>query len=284
MEHRSYRLRGTPDCPVSIYTANSSNQFSHWHPEIEISLILSGTLHCRLEDQDFSLKAGDILIINPNQYHHSIHQSEDHRHVGVIFSPEIITMPENHIFQKLFVAPLSDGRLQLPNVLQTGHPAYDTVAAAINRISAGNLYLDESKLLRYTQVITICAALQPYCTLTQAEDQRQSPEDRTVRKAMFYIHNFYAKPLSLEQIAAHVHLQPTYLCRVFKKQTGHTVMEHLAITRVDAAKFLLRRDSLPMARVAELAGFSSERAFHRQFKQVTGMTPKAYQKQQTVLG
>ena len=88
----------------------------------------------------------------------------------------------------------------------------------------------------------------------------------------------------MEQIAAHVHLQPTYLCRVFKKQTGHTVMEHLAITRVDAAKFLLRRDSLPMARVAELAGFSSERAFHRQFKQVTGMTPKAYQKQQTVLG
>ena len=280
MEHRSYRLRGTPDCPVSIYTENSSNRFSHWHPEVEISLILSGNLHCRLEDRDFFLSAGDILIINPNQYHCSISQSEDHRHRGVIFSPEIIAMPDEHIFQRLFVAPLSDGRLQLPNVLQPGHPAYDTVAVAINRISTGNLYLDESKLLRYTQVITMCAALQPYSTLTKAEDQRQSPEDRTVRKAMLYIHNFYEKPLSLEQIAAHVHLQPTYLCRIFKKQTGHTVMEHLTITRVDAAKFLLRRDSLPMSRIAELAGFPSERSFYRQFKQVTGITAKGYQKQQ----
>ena len=280
MEHRSYRLRGTPDCPVSIYTVNSSNRFSHWHPEIEISLILSGTLHCRLEDQDFFLNVGDILIINPNQYHCSISQSEDHRHVGVIFSPEIIAMPDDHIFQKLFVAPLSDGRLQLPNLIKPDHPAFEAVAAAIKQIAKGNMYLDDSKLLRYTQVMTICMALQPYCTLTQHKDQRQTPEDRTVQKAMVYIHNKYAGPLTLEQIAAHVHLQPTYLCRVFKKQTGHTVMEHLAQTRVDAAKFLLRRDALPMARIAELAGFPSERAFYRQFKQITGITPKTYQKQQ----
>ena len=280
MEYRSYRLRGTPDCPVSVYTSNHKNKFSHWHPEVEVQLQLSGTMHCRLEDQDIFLGAGDILIINPNQFHKHISQSDDYRYIGVIFSPEIITMPEHHVFQKLFVAPLSDGRLQLPNVLQPDHPAYDIVAAAIKRITGGNLYLDDSKLLRYTQVVTMCAALQPHCTLTTPKDQRRAPEDRTVRRAMIYIHNFYAKALTLEQIAAHVHLHPNYLCNIFKASTGHTVMEHLAQTRVDAAKFLLRRDSLPMARVAELSGFPSERSFFRQFRQVTGITPKTYQKQQ----
>ena len=97
---------------------------------------------------------------------------------------------------------------------------------------------------------------------------------------MIYIHNLYARPLTLGGIAKHVNLQPNHLCAVFKAQTGHTVMEHLAITRVDAAKFLLRRDSLPMARVAELSGFPSERTFFRQFQKYAGMTPKAYQKQQ----
>ena len=72
-------------------------------------------------------------------------------------------------------------------------------------------------------------------------------------------------------------------CATFEKQTGHTVMEHLTITRVDAEKFLLRWDSLPMARVAGLAGFSSEHSFYHQFKQVTGITPKAYQKQQRLV-
>ena len=280
MEKRSYKLRGTPDCPITVYGVSKPTTFSHWHPEVQVLMVQEGTLHCRLEDRELMLSAGDILVINPNQYHCTLHQSEDHRHIGMTFSLEVIAMPEIHVFQRNFVAPLADGRLQLPNLLQPGHPAYESVANAMNGLSGGNLYLEETKLLRYYRVMTICMALQPYCKLTQAEDQRQAPEDRTVRKAMVYIHNYHRTSLTLVRIARHVHLDPTYLCKVFKKQTGHTVMEHLAITRVDAAKFLLRRDALPMARIAELAGFPSERAFYRQFKQITGITPKTYQKQQ----
>ena len=282
MEHRSYRLRGTPDCPISVYTANYKNQFSHWHPEVEILMVFAGSLHYRLDDRDIILNAGDILVINPNQFHCSVSHTKGRQHVNVIFSLEAISMAEDHIFQKNFVAPLSDGRLQLPNLLQPDHPAYEAVASAMQRISIGNLYLDDSKLQRYAQVMTMCIALQPYCILTRPKDQRQSPEDRTVRMAMLHIHNKYAEPLTLEQIAAHVHLHPNYLCNIFKKQTGHTVMEHLARTRVDAAKFLLRRDALPMARVAELSGFSSERTFFRQFQMYAGMTPKSYQKEQYI--
>lgn len=280
MEHRSYKLRGAPDCPIAVYGISKPTLFSHWHPEVELLMVVSGTLYCRLENRDMAVNAGEILIINPNQLHSILGYSEDHRYINVIFSLEAIAMPQTHIFQRNFVGPLADGRLQLPNLLQSDHPAYETVAAAIKRMRKGDLYLDESKLFRYTQVVAICAALQPYCKLTQAEDQRQSPEDRTVRKAMIYIHNLYARPLTLRGIAKHVNLQPNHLCTMFKAQTGHTVMEHLAITRVDAAKFLLRRDSLPMTRVAELAGFPSERTFFRQFQKHAGMTPKTYQKQQ----
>ena len=50
--------------------------------------------------------------------------------------------------------------------------------------------------------------------------------------------------------------------------------------RIDAATFLLRRDDLSMSEVAEKAGFGSEAMFFRRFKAATGMTPKAYRKQQ----
>ena len=280
MQYRSYRLRGTPDCPVSVYTVNIEKHFSHWHPEVEIMMLFSGNLHCQLEDQIFSLNAGDILIINPNQFHREVSHSENYAHMSVIFSTEIIAMPEGHIFQKYFVAPLSDGRLQLPNLVRPDHPVYRTVYDALQKLAESRIYSEDSKLLRYTQIATICAALQPYCTLTTPKDLRQSPDEHSVQKAILYIHNLYATPLTLEKIAAHIPLHPTYLCKIFKAQTGHTVMEHLAQTRVDAAKFLLRRDALPMARVAELSGFPSERSFYRQFKAVTGITPKTYQKQQ----
>ena len=148
-------------------------------------------------------------------------------------------------------------------------------------MNQGSVYLDQSRFLRYTRIVAICAALQPHCNLTQATDQRRHPEERTVRTAMIYIHNRYSQPLPLKEIAAHVHLHPNYLSAIFKEQTGHTVTEHIARTRVDAAKFLLRRDALPMARVAELCGFPSERSFYRNFQKITDTTPKAYQKEQT---
>ena len=279
MQHRNYKLRGTTDCPIAVYGLASNHNISHWHPEPEVTAVLEGTITCALEDQEFTLRAGDILIINPNQFHSFKNHSEDYRYISTIFSLEAIAMPETHIFQKTFVGPLGDGRLQLPNLVQPGHPAHDTVFTIMSRLNRGNLYRDDSKVYRYTQIVTLCAAMQPYCTFTQEADRRQAPEDRSVRSAMIHIHNFYMRPLTVEMIAAHVHLHPNYLCNVFKKQTGHTVMEHLARTRVDAAKFLLRRDALPMARVAELAGFPSERSFYRQFRLITGMTPKTYQKQ-----
>ena len=279
--HRSHKVRGMPDCPIAVYYSHRLVPISHWHPEVEFLMITAGTVLCRLESREMKLKAGDILIINPNQGHSLLEFSEDHRYVNVIFSLEAITMPDAHIFQKNFVGPLADGRLLFPNLLQPEHPAHGTVWAAIGSLSGGNLYLDETKLFRYTQIVAICAALQPYCTLTRATDHRQHPEERTVRKAMFYIHNRYSRPLPLEEIAKHVHLHPNYLSAVFKAQTGHTVTEHIARTRVDAAKFLLRRDALPMARVAELSGFPSERSFYRNFQKITGITPKAYQKEQT---
>ena len=101
-----------------------------------------------------------------------------------------------------------------------------------------------------------------------------------MRKVIMYLYFRYREPLTLEKIAAYAHLHPNYLCSIFKSYAGRTVMEQLTQTRVDAAKYLLRRDSLSMPQVAELTGFPSERTFYRQFKQLTGMTPKEYQKAQ----
>ena len=280
MAYRSYKVRGVPDCPIAVYFSQPLSVLTHWHPEVEIMLVTKGNVHIRLEDQDYHLTAGDILILNPNQLHSVVGLSGDHRCINVIFSLEAIAMPRGHIFQENFAGPLSDGRLQLPNLLLPDHPAHSTVHALLEKMPQGNLYRDDSKFFRYTRLVAICAALQPYCTLTEPTVRRQVPEDKSVRTAMILIHNRYARPLPLAEIAAEVHLHPNYLSAIFKAQTGHTVTEHIAMTRVDAAKFLLRRDALPMARVAELTGFPSERSFYRQFQKITGMTPKAYQKQQ----
>lgn len=282
MKGRSYKLRGVPDCPISVYNL-PVKPASGWHPEVELILNHEGLLHCRLDQQELTLKEGEILIVNPNRFHAICDRDVTRKFGNVIFSLEAISMPKSHLFQRNFVTPLSEGRLELPSILKTDHPAYQTVRTTMEALREGNPHTDEVKLRRYIHVVAICGALLPYCTRVQDADLRQTPEDQTVRRVMIHIHFYYNRPLTLQQLADYVHLHPNYLCHLFKAYTGQTVMEHLYQTRVEAAKFLLRRDALPMARVAELSGFPSERAFYRQFHNITGMTPKSYQKQQIML-
>ena len=103
MAHRNYKVRGTPDCPIAVYSTSKLVRLSHWHPEVELLLVTCGTIHCRLGDRDLPLTTGDILIINPNQAHSFLSFSEDHRYINVFFSTEAIAMPESHIFQRLFL-------------------------------------------------------------------------------------------------------------------------------------------------------------------------------------
>ncbi len=280
MDKKFYMLRGNSDCPISVYGNMHTRRFSHWHPEVEMMLFRAGTVRLRVDDREVTLREGDIFIINPNQLHTGLGYTEDHVCLSVIFSLEAITMPKEHIFQRNFVSPLSDGRLLLPDLLRPDHPAYKEVRGLMEQLLQGDLQKDDTKIFRYTRIVAICAALQPYCTPGSAVDSRQSSEDLTVRKIMTFIHFHYSEPVTLKQIADRVHLHPNYLCKHFKSYTGSTIMEHLYRTRVEAAKFLLRRDALSMERVAALSGFSSERAFYRQFRKFTGISPKAYQKQQ----
>ena len=279
MEHRNYTLRGTPDCPISVYHSTRLRHRVSVHPELELILLLQGNILYQMDGQTTLLTPGDILIISPNHPHNILNTSKELRFINVLFWAEAVSMPKEHIFQQSFVAPLWKGKIRLPSLLQPGHPIYQTVRSILEQLPPGFPQDDHQKIFLFSQIIGLCAALQPY-TASNSQHPRQFPEDQAMRKVIMYLYLHYREPLTLEKIATCVHLHPNYLCGVFKSYAGRTVMEQLTQTRVDAAKYLLRRDSLSMPQVAELTGFPSERTFYRQFKQLTGMTPKEYQKEQ----
>lgn len=279
MEFRNYVVRGTPDCPISVYHSTKMIHRVNVHPELELILVLRGKVHCQMDGQTMLLTPGDIWVISPNQPHRILDTSKDLRFINVLFWAEAVSLPKEHIFQQSFVAPLWNGRIRLPSLLQQEHPAYQAVRSILEQLPPGFPQDEGGKIFRFSQIIALCAALQPYAT-SSAQSPRQFPEDHAMRKVIMYLYFHYREPLTLEKIAAYAHLNPNYLCNVFKSYAGRTVMEQLTQIRVDAAKYLLRRDSLSMPQVAELTGFPSERTFYRQFKQFTGMTPKEYQKEQ----
>lgn len=92
-----------------------------------------------------------------------------------------------------------------------------------------------------------------------------------------YIQAHYAdKGLTTRQIADHTYLTHTYLCALFKKETGKTVNEYVTEIRMAKAKELLQNRRLKLYEVALAIGITDSNYFSSLFKKSTGMTPSQY--------
>lgn len=281
---RNYRHRGTPDLPMATYIAISGKNMnnylgSEYHPETEFSLQAEGTCHMRIDDRPYLCRKGDIIIVPPNIVHQRIYASEDARIHSIVFSTDAIRMLPGHFFQKGFVQPLSDGLLELPRLLQPCHPAYEAVYGYMMQLEACRIYEKNYKQHRLLALMGICLALMPYCRVITQEAPIPDPGHEGVKLCMRYLHNNHTQKITLPALAKHCHLHPNYLCAVFKQYTGETIFDYLTRIRVESAQRLLKED-LPVNKVAELSGFRSECLLYRKFKELTGMTPKAYAKKE----
>lgn len=86
-----------------------------------------------------------------------------------------------------------------------------------------------------------------------------------------------AEDISLSWVAERIHIAPSYLSHVFKKDTGATFTDYLNRLRIILAKRLIGSKSMKMYEIAEKTGFSDYRYFSLVFRNITGMTPTDYQ-------
>jgi YesN/AraC family two-component response regulator len=93
-----------------------------------------------------------------------------------------------------------------------------------------------------------------------------------VRLAMDYMLDHYASDISLEETASALQISPSYLSRLFKKETGFSFVDGLNRVRVDAAKVCLL-EGMNLKQTASLCGFRYYNYFIKVFKYHAGVTP-----------
>ena len=77
-----------------------------------------------------------------------------------------------------------------------------------------------AKLAASTSMAETCGLLLDFARRCTAREKPAKPRSKAVSLAQEYIRANYAQPLSLEQVAAEVYLNPEYFSRVFKEETG----------------------------------------------------------------
>jgi len=107
---------------------------------------------------------------------------------------------------------------------------------------------------------------------------RNARHSDLIYRTIQYLQNHYASKLTLDEVANSVHISPTYLSRVFKREVGSSMVDFLNRIRIEKSKELLVDESARLIEVALQCGFESQSYFNRMFKQQCGMTPRQYRK------
>lgn len=99
-----------------------------------------------------------------------------------------------------------------------------------------------------------------------------------IAKAKTFIHTHFHQQISLEDVADHVQLSPTYFTKLFKEKMNETFIGYLTDYRIQTAKKLLQHTELGLKEIADRTGYNDPNYFSRVFKKAAGCSPKEYRK------
>ena len=98
-----------------------------------------------------------------------------------------------------------------------------------------------------------------------------------------YIDQNYPKKLTLNMAADQVHINSSYLSRLFNEVEGIGFSDYLCRVRIDRAKQLLQDYHLKIYEVSDAVGYQDVKHFLKVFKKQTGMTPSEYREQSLMM-
>jgi len=172
----------------------------------------------------------------------------------------------NHIkdlYYKLFIA-MNDTALNFHIHLH----ADDSVYSIWDTISSSNTLSELHELLldRLALFFHLC--------------ETSMEENSTVFMIKDYISRNYSNDsLSVKDISEHVFLSSSYVCTLFKSETGQTLNQYLTDYRIEKAKKLLQDPRYKITDISEKVGYTDGNYFGKTFKRTIGLSPSEYREQ-----
>lgn len=103
--------------------------------------------------------------------------------------------------------------------------------------------------------------------------------DRRIQDAATYMETQYSHPITIADVAAHIHLSEKYVCKRFKAIYGIPPQQYLTKVRMQRAAQLLTDTHLQISEIANSVGFASPLYFSNTFRRFFGTPPSTYREQ-----
>ena len=256
------------------------NNTWHCHKEIELICFHKGSGTQFVGDHIKSFGPGDIVLVGKDLPHYWRYDSQYHQ-IKDSDAPysTVIHFLDNFIGEKfLFLPEASPIKTLLERakngILITGNEA-EKIAEKMESIYQLNGMEKIMALIECLLTIANLKNLPALSSIGFKYDTDTSENEKLSTIYNFALNNFKKKIL-LEDVAAIADLVPNSFCRYFKNRTGKTFSQFLTDIRIGYARKLLIENQMDIKQVCYESGFNNFSCFHKQFKAITGRTPKDF--------
>ena len=163
------------------------------------------------------------------------------------------------------------------SALVAGDPVIAMTARALLagvRAGAPDIYAEQAARWLAMHLLVVHGAADDHF----AEPRGYQLTDARLSRVVELMRARYAEPLSLDTLASEAGMSKFHFARRFRARTGQPPHTFLTEMRMAAARRLLGDTDLPVARVAERAGYPRAEQFCIAFKRLHGTTPTDYRR------
>ena len=287
-QRRELVEHGSALFPIACYCVDMPEIFIplHWHEELEIAIIASGSLTISADGERTALHCGEGFFWNANVLHGAWEiGSEGCRVQTVVFHPRLVGAGIDSIFWQRYVKPVLENAslkfLPLSPEVDWQREALSAAASAWDcclHEPAGYELRVRDALSRFMELL--CA----HCPSGEARPAaRELRRAARARQMVDFIHASFAEPISSADIAACAAISESECVRCFRSMFGTPPMRYLRQYRVQKAAEMLTDTSLTAAEIGSLCGFQDQSYFTRSFREHLGQTPAEYRRRQSRL-
>lgn len=229
----------------------------HYHEAYEIYILVKGTRRYVFEDEIVELKKNDVVLVKPNKLHAT---------AGGGFKRYLLSFTEPYL-NTYFT---SDARKKLLACFESRKIFLrDTELEAVLE-SIEKLAEDSGNIMELVNILRILG--------TSSEYEAIACKNKTAEEIIEYVARNYRDIRSLDEISDRFYITKAYLCRLFKENTGISVVKYINSKKTLEACEMLVSTNKSVEEIALQSGFNSSEYFCRIFKTITGVTPGGYRK------
>ena len=257
------------------------------HDFWEFTYVESGPVGAMVEATGYKLRQGEIIFHKPNEYHNIWANGSSAR---VVIASFVSNSPALNFFRGKILTCSETERALIASLISLADEVFLPRLAGCSKDAPLETMdhrmekrpqqaFGSEQLLKQTLESLLIQFIRSDATVkkeTRSSTEMKRQNEQLIAEAILaYIDAHLHEPITLDDVCFALCFSKSYIKRVFKEQTGASIMNTVLNRKLQVAKILLKKHSV--THTADALGFSSIHYFSRLFHQKTGMTPTEFQ-------